>query len=136
MKLEIRICKNPSVINILQKRCLPLDETYLFEGSFWWAVFDSEIPVGFGGYCPSDKWDNTIYLCRSGILEEYRGNGLQKKLIKRRLKHAKRKGFEWAYTDTTENPASANSLISCGFKMYIPDDPWGTKQTIYWRRRL
>jgi hypothetical protein len=27
-------------------------------------------------------------------------------------------------------------LIACGFKMFEPSQPWGCKDTLYWRKKL
>ena len=53
-----------------------------------------------------------------------------------RVDKARRLGWNWLITDTYDNPASSNSLISCGFKLYDPNVPWGTKGALYWRKKL
>jgi GNAT superfamily N-acetyltransferase len=70
------------------------------------------------------------------VLPEFRGQGLQKRLIRIRLKTAKAIGMNWAVTDTYDNPASGNNMIACGFKLFIPSDPWGVGRTLYWRKRI
>jgi hypothetical protein len=45
-------------------------------------------------------------------------------------------GWNWLITDTTDNFPSANSLISCGYKLFEPTIPWGGKLTLYWRKHL
>lgn len=109
---------------------------YEFDGSDWWVAYDGDRPVGFAGSKVSDVWLDTVYLCRAAVEVDYRGQGLQKRLIRTRLKFARKHGIRWAFTDTRLNPASANSLISCGFKMYEPVNPWGFQNTCYWRRKL
>ena len=105
-----------------------------------WIVFDIATgePVAFAELSPSYRWDKTGYLSRSGVLEEHRGNGLQKVLIKKRVAYAKKLGWHTVLTDTIHNNApSINSLISCGFKSYLPLFPWGSKDiAVYWRKRL
>jgi len=49
---------------------------------------------------------------------------------------AKKLGWSWVITDTTNNPASANSLISCGFKIYRPGNPWSFRNAIYWKYKV
>ncbi len=77
-----------------------------------------------------------MYLCRSGVVPEHRGKGLQKRLIRVRETYARNMAMNWVISDTTCNPPSANSLIACGFKLYEPAQPWGNRSTIYWRKRL
>lgn len=106
------------------------------EKAIWWSAVDGNFLVGFAGLKVSEIWDRTVYLCLAGIEPQARGNGLQKRLIRARLKWAIQHGMQWAYTDTRQNPASANSLISCGFKMYEPLHPWSFRDACYWRKRL
>jgi hypothetical protein len=49
---------------------------------------------------------------------------------------AKEKGMAWLVTDTHSNPASANSLIACEFKMFEPSVPWAAKGAVYWRLKI
>ena len=123
----------------LQLECLPGDEPEPFRAeSWWWLAIDGAGKVaGFAGMRPSDRWKQTIYLCRSGVLPGYRGQGIQKRLIRARLAKARALGNTHAITDcTTENPASARSLIASGFRPYWPKTPWGLPHSIYWIRKL
>lgn len=131
--------KNPTiqrVLRLLQKSCLPADDLYDNDQAVWWVVYDGSIPVGFACAAPSKRWSDTIYLARAGITRQYRGKGLQKRLIKLRCTWAKRHGYTWAISDTTDNIPSANNLIACGFKMYNPTWPYGVKETLYWKYAL
>jgi ribosomal protein S18 acetylase RimI-like enzyme len=122
----------------LQLTCLPGDTPEIPEKSWWWLAVDSGgNAVGFAGMRPSDSWQKTVYLCRAGVLSEYRGKGIQKRLIRVRLAKARSFGNTHAVTDcTTENPASARSLIAAGFKPYWPQSPWALDNSIYWIRKL
>jgi hypothetical protein len=62
--------------------------------------------------------------------------GLQKRLIRVRERMARELGWAWLITDTFQNPPSANSLISCGFKNFAPTKPWGFAGANYWRKKL
>jgi len=122
----------------LQRTCLPGDEPEATQNGWWWlAVNKDGQEVGFAGMRPSDRWQQTMYLCRAGVLPEYRGQGIQKRLIRARLAKARALGNTHAITDcTTENPASARSLIAAGFRPYWPQVPWGLSHSIYWIRKL
>lgn len=123
----------------LQLLCLPSDDPETpKEGSWWWLAIDEDgRAVGFAGMRPSDRWQQTMYLCRAGVLPEYRGQGIQKRLIRVRLIKARSLGNTHAITDcTTENPASARSLIAAGFRPYWPQIPWALPHSIYWIRKL
>lgn len=118
----------------LQEACLPSDTPADVSRGYWWIAYDDDEPVAFGGMYRSVNWDDGVYLVRSGVAESYRGMGLQKRLIRVRLNHAARHGFRHAVTETTLNPASSNSLIACGFKIFAPPRPWGLKDAIYFRK--
>ena len=131
----------PEVINLLvwlQKTCLPADSVYkITDKGYWYVAYtSSNEAVGFAGVVPSARWSDTVYLCRSGVVLAHRGRGLQKRLIKARIRKAKTLGMNWVITDTNHNPASANSLIATGFKMFEPSKPWGFKTALYWRYRI
>lgn len=103
----------------------------------WWLAFCGDDLAGYAGIKPSTQWQATGYLCRAGVVPEYRGFGLQKRLIRVRLAHAKASGWAWVVSDTHNSPQSSNSLIACGFRMYSPTKPWWKSRTaVYWRKRL
>jgi hypothetical protein len=52
------------------------------------------------------------------------------------VRKARELGWNWVITDTTDNPASANSLINAGFKIYTPSSPWSYKHSIYWKYKI
>ena len=121
----------------MQQECLPSDRPLNpTEGDWWICYADNGAPAGFCSIKPSVRWEETGYLSRAGVLDAHQGKGLQKRMIKVRINRAKRLGWKWLLSDTSENPASANSLIACGFKMYEPRDPYGLKTSLYWRRRI
>jgi GNAT superfamily N-acetyltransferase len=127
--------KDHSTLIKLQKHCLPNDKPYSAAGWYWIGYEDNK-PVAFCVLAPSRRWADTVYLARAGVIETHRGQGLQKRMIQIRNAYAKRKGYTWAVTDTTDNPASSNSLISKGFKLFTPSCPWGYSSSLYWRKRL
>lgn len=117
--------------------CFPHDSAYLPGRGHWWLAHTKDKQLaGFAGLQESSQWSDTGYLVRAGVLPEYRGNGLQKRLIRVRIAAARRLGWKYVITDTRLNPESANSLISCGFRMYLPRKPWSFKDACYWRIKL
>lgn len=125
-----------SAIDYLQCETLPGDKPLDSSVGDWWIVYDAGAPVAFAGMKPSTRWTDCMYLCRSGVLPSHRGMGLQKRLIMAREHFAYRLGMNWLISDTTQNPASSNSLISRGFRLYEPANPWGGRYTLYWRKKL
>ena len=125
-----------ALLHWLQLEALPGDTPLDVSVGAWWIAYSDGNPAGFCSIKRSSRWSNAGYLCRAGILRKFRGKGLQKKLIAVRVRYAKSQGWDWATSDTYNNPASTNNLISCGFRMYIPSYKYGAEGTIYWRKRL
>jgi N-acetylglutamate synthase-like GNAT family acetyltransferase len=123
-------------LSVLQNKCLPFDTPYDTNFGSWWIATNNNRAIGFAGLVRSVSWTDCGYLCRAGVIPSARGQGLQKKFIYVRIRQAKAFGWKWLVTDTRHNPASANSLIATGFKMFEPTKPWGCKDTLYWRKRL
>lgn len=132
--------RNPSLVTLicyLQKKILPSDTIYKPNRGHWWIAYAEDgKPVAFAGLVRSIKWTDTGYLCRAGVLDGYTGHGLQKRLIQARVKQARKLGWNWCITDTTNNPASANSLINAGFKIYTPANKWSFRNAIYWKYKV
>jgi GNAT superfamily N-acetyltransferase len=136
-KVDIRVPANQTILLFLQKKILPEDMPYKPDRGHWWIAYaECGKPVGFAGIVRSTRWTDTGYLCRAGVLDGFTGHGLQKRLIKVRLTQARKLGWNWCITDTTDNPASSNSLISCGFRVYTPANPWSFKNAIYWKYKV
>mgnify|MGYP001602318747 CR=1 FL=1 len=121
----------------LQRACLPYDTPASVELGYWWLARDAAgFPVGFAGLYHSLQWSDTGYLCRAGVAHLARGRGLQRRLIAVRERFARSVGFVWLVSDTCSNPASANSLIRCGYRMFEPSKPWGAKGACHWKKRI
>lgn len=130
--IVIRRTEDLHTVLELDKQCLEGAAWYTYADALWLA-YHGDRPVAYAAMAPSLQWSNVGYLCRAGVIPEYRGLGIQKRLIRVRVNYAKKLNYVAVVTDTTSNPASANSLISCGFRMYEPMLPWAFKNTCYWR---
>lgn len=130
---------DPGRIEALDRICFfydaPLSREDIIE-AFWWLVWDDEgDAVGFAGLKLLD--DDMAYLCRVGVLPGARGKGLQKRLLRARERFARECGWTNAITYTAiTNPASSNSLISAGYKLYLPEYAWAGKDVLYWIKKL
>ena len=134
-RVDIRKQSSQDKLSRLQKICLPYDQPIDTNFGSWWIASEDGVDIGFAGLVRTVSWTDCGYLCRAGVVPTARGQGLQKKFINVRVRQAKALGWNWVVTDTRLNPASANSLISCGFKMFEPTKPWGCKDTLYWRKK-
>ncbi len=104
----------------------------------WWLVDHGGELIAFAGMYKSKYYYTTGYLCRAAVAFEHRGQGLQKRIIRVRLRESKVQGLTCAVTDTERtNYPSVNSLISCGFRLFRPWRPWATyKNGLYWGKLL
>lgn len=123
-------------IRRLHRDCFPYDSPLMPKMGWWWICWRGGEAVGFAGMYLSSRWTDTVYLCRAGILPEHRGHGLQRRLIRARVRMARSIGMTWAVTDTRQNASSANNLIREGFLMIQPSTPWSFRDACYWARRL
>lgn len=99
----------------------------------WWVMLDEDIIVA---YCGSIYSRGICIFNRAWVKKEYRGQGIQRRMIKTRLKAA-------AYTchiaityTTLDNFPSANNLIDCGMRLYIPEYMYGGKDKMYFQKLL
>lgn len=126
--------RDATTLKRMQEICLPGDRPLPPGLRWWWIARHNGNPAGFCALEWSDV--DTGYLARAGVLPEYRGQGLQKRLIKVREAKARKEHMPALVSDTCNAPASANSLIACGFRMFQPSDPWGLPKSVYWRKIL
>lgn len=110
---------------------------------YWWLVWDADVPrlyqpqpIAFCGLTEALATPHTGYLKRAGVLKDYRGQGLQRKLITVRERKARKLGLKTMLTDTTDNPPSSNSLIKAGYKIFEPAYRWAFPHSIYWKKDL
>lgn len=103
---------------------------------WWFIIWNGPTPVAFAGLTHGSRGANYGYFIRAGVLRSHRGHGLQRRLIKARLRQATELGLDYVVTDTTDNPWSGKNLQKSGFSPYEPREKWGLSNTIYWRKSL
>ena len=130
--------QHTTVLRVLQLACLPSDEPVFPSDGVWWLGRESSSnqPVAFGLVQPSQQWRDTAYLARAGVLPAWRGQGLQRRLIGLRERYARKQGFVWMISDTTDNVPSSNNLIKAGYKLLEPSAPWANTDSHYWAKKL
>lgn len=112
--------------------CFPTDTSFWNDERYhWWAVStDSGQMVAYAGLRIDKEKVRTekrgrdddfefvhvAHFTRAGVLPEYRGQGLQKLLIKARIAWCRRNSIVVIKTYTSsDNAASISSLKACGF---------------------
>lgn len=136
MSYSIRQTKNKTLVQGYNVEIFGEGLELDMEGQACWFVYtDGGDIAGFAtGKCVGD---DTFYLSRAGLLPRHRGKGLQKRLIKVRLRYAKANNFDTVITYTMlDNPESYASLQNCGFKLYMPEYRWAGNDVLYWIKRV
>lgn len=121
----VRTRADADVCKTLQRVCLPWDDTHTPRRDGWWYVARtaSGTAVAYSGsYLYSAPDDGkAVVIIHQGVIEAYRGLGLQRRLIRETCRQAKAKGVPevWTYV-AAANLASANSFIAEDFRLWAP----------------
>ncbi len=116
---RVRQTEDLSTVLELDRQCFPHDSPKeLGDSELWLASSDDGTPVGYASLTVQDNGAKA-FLSRSGVLKAYRGNGIQKRLIRARVTWARKHGIPrlWTYT-ACWNVASIRSLCAMGFLPY------------------
>lgn len=112
--------KNVAVVRALHALTFPLDE-WVGDDRTFWLVRKDGLNVGFAAamYQPGT---NLVSLDRAGVLPYVEGSGLQRRLIRARLRWARKLGARAAITYISQrNYQSMVNLLKCGFRFYAPE---------------
>jgi ribosomal protein S18 acetylase RimI-like enzyme len=132
--------KQQQEVVALHKLCLPADTTADWKSADFFAGFyDEKKLIAFAIAKKSAGYSQAMYLSRCCVHPNYRGKGLQKRLIHLREVWALHNSMVYSITDTSnDNVASMNALIACGYRPYWPElvHPWALPNSVYWRKTL
>ena len=125
-----------NILNELDDKIFPDDDRAKKQGSYWWIAFNkNKEPIGFGGL--RIFFGKIATFTRAGVLKEYRGKGIHKRLIRVREKMARKLGIQKIVTYVAKfNLDSANNLIKDGFQLYKPSYEYGLKNAFYLIKEL
>jgi GNAT superfamily N-acetyltransferase len=126
-------------MRVLQLACLPhgrADLSLRVAGGGWVIPWTTTKRWPLASWNPPSSGCDTAYLSRAGVLPAWRGQGLQRRLIALRERLARRQGFVWMISDTTDNVPSSNNLIKAGYKLIEPSAPWANSESLYWSKKL
>jgi GNAT superfamily N-acetyltransferase len=99
----------------------------------WWVIIDQGEIVA---YCGSIYSKGICIFNRAWVHKDYRGQGIQRRMIKTRLKAASTFCHIAITYTTLDNFPSANNLISCGFRLYLPEYSYGGSDKLYFQKLL
>lgn len=134
---KIRIRRVPNVLEIENSLSEHIDEkwgvahvTWRSSEYFWWVAFYNKSWIAYGAM----RWHNAtqLYIGPTFVKEEFRGLGLQLRLIRARIRYAKRVLKAKSIISSTDcyNYFSGNNLIKAGFKLA---EPWLQVHGLYWK---
>lgn len=126
------------IVQRLDRKIFEGDTPVHMPGSFWWILYANDEPVGFAGVRIIEGGESG-YLYRAGILPQYRGKGLQKRLIRVREKWCRKQNLKSCVTYVLpNNTASLNNLLRVGYVSYKPTYVYGPKPRwcVYLRKNI
>jgi ribosomal protein S18 acetylase RimI-like enzyme len=129
MKIKkIAVARSLDALTWLHGQTMSADEVPNWDvlGRAWVALSDTGTLAGFL-YC--EPQPGCWYFSRVGVLPAFRGQGLQRKLMRRMQRSLK---TETIISTTYQNPSSANNFVREQWMTYCPRSPWGASDTIYW----
>ena len=126
--------------------CFPLDEPPVIAGAEWFIGCDGSKRVA---YCAWKTVEHdgvpTGFHYRAGVLPEYRGQGLQRQMLRLREPRMREQGLTLAVTYTdADAAASMRNLIAEGYRPYAPTPTTtlsgpgrlGRVGFVHWRKSL
>ncbi len=132
--MHVRKTTNRELIQRLDLEVFGADDSEdEYSRKIWWLAYVDGKIAGFAGLKTFKEGNLKCgFLCRTGVKQEYRGQGIQRALIDCRDREARRLGLDLMLTYTArDNYASANNLIRTGYTLYHPQCKWGLKDGLY-----
>jgi GNAT superfamily N-acetyltransferase len=118
----------------LQQRCFPYDPYYKPKGCWWWIAYDGKKPVAFVGLTP---YEDNGWIPRVGVIPNYRGHHLQRRLYRIVFNHARRLEMKRVVTYTHRyNFESAINMLKVGMCFYRPSYEWGCDGALYFEKKF
>jgi L-amino acid N-acyltransferase YncA len=123
--------------NALESYFPVLKDHHLADG-YWWMVVDAnDNHVAFAGMVPFQPFARVGFFKRCYVLPDHVGHGLQLRLMCARELKARQLGFIQLISECLEsNAASITNHRRAGFETFDPEQPWGTRSTVYWTKTL
>ena len=114
-------------LDYLDSKTFEGEPPYKKDGCYWWLVYDDKgEAVGFAGLKVLDGLNKGLaFLCRAGVLPKASGHKLQRRLIRARIRKARKLGVKEVITYTSMwNFKSAVNILKSGLRFYKPENLW------------
>jgi GNAT superfamily N-acetyltransferase len=114
---------------------IPLESQHLERGQWFTIEIEGKL-IAFAGTVPFVPFPDVAYFKRVAVLPEYRGYGLQAKLMDAAENAAALAGYR-RMVSTTDivNVHSSNNFIKRGWRLTNPEKPW-EPTSLYWYKDL
>jgi GNAT superfamily N-acetyltransferase len=126
--------------------CFPVDVPPSIAGAEWFIGWDGEVPAAYCAWKPVEHDGVAVgFHYRVGVMDGYRGRGLQRQMVRLREGCMRDRGLTEAVTYTdADGAASMRSLIAEGYRPYAPTPTTtlsglgrlGRVGFVHWRKRL
>ncbi len=125
MPVDFRLAVSPEHderILLMDRICFPVDEPPSIAGAQWIIGWDGEMPAAYCAWKTVEHDGVAVgFHYRGGVLPEYRGHGLQRRMLRLREAGMRERGLTAAVTYTdADGAASMRSLIAEGYRPYAP----------------
>lgn len=131
----IKKCEDVELVKQLHEQIFPADDWYDSPRSVMWVMWKGTEAIAFAML--SETNDDYVFYSRAGVKKDYRGHGIQLRLIRVREKYARSKGYKKAITYTKiDNITSNRNLQKAGYWLYIPVNEYADKDCLYWIKEL
>lgn len=133
--VTLRISKDVEENRRLWERGFPGDKWVGDHHTFWIARDETGTVLGF---CSAVylTGENNVFLSSAAVFPCARGGGLQRRMIRHRVRWAKAQGARYAITYAIKsNYPSLTNLIRAGFRFYVPATSWAG-DVHYFERKL
>lgn len=122
-----------SQLQELDRHVFPNCGNEFLNNRVWWVMEDCGKIIA---YCGCIYSEGVCIFNRAWVHRNYRGNGIQRKMIKARLKAAKEYCHVAITYTTFDNIHSANNLIKNKFTLYNPSFAYVGRDKLYFKRDL
>lgn len=103
----------------------------------YWCAWDGDHLVGLCSAVRLEAEPSVVFLSSTAVLRTHRGRGLQRRMVRHRIRWARRQGARVVITYTrNDNWPSAANLVREGFQWYAPARSWAGAGMWYFRRDL
>ncbi len=126
--------------------CFPVDEPPIIAGAEWWIGWDGATAAAYCAWKAVEHDGVTVgFHYRVGVMPDYRGHGLQRRMLRLREAKMREQGLRAAVTYTdADSAASMRSLIAEGYRPYAPTPTTtlsglgrlGRVGFVHWRKSL